>query len=108
VINHALSLSFRFTGGSLKDAVSVCAHELGDIQLALVVARLAQGPGSALEKYVVERFILTRIEDCQNPRAHTRPSKYRDSRTSSRGFDCDLGWARAVAQWILGHKRECL
>lgn len=33
------------TGGALEDAVGVCAHEIGDMQLALVVARLLTDAG---------------------------------------------------------------
>lgn len=34
-------------GGAHKDAIGVCASEMGDPQLALVVARLLDGTGSA-------------------------------------------------------------
>lgn len=35
-------------GGSFKDAIGVCAHEMGDPQLALFIGRLLQAaPGSS-------------------------------------------------------------
>lgn len=45
-------------GGAYKDAVGVCAHELGDPQLALFLARLLEGGQSPLQQHLLSRELL--------------------------------------------------
>ena len=45
-------------GGAYKDAVGVCAHELGDPQLALFLARLLEGGQSPLQQHLLSQELL--------------------------------------------------
>ena len=48
------------TGGHLKDAVGVCAHELADPQLAIFVARLLEPKQGALLSNLLGNELLPR------------------------------------------------
>ncbi len=45
-------------GGALQDAVGVCAHELGDPQLALFLARLLEGEQGTLQQALLTKELL--------------------------------------------------
>lgn len=45
-------------GGALQDAVGVCAHELGDPQLALFLARLLEGEQGPLQQALLTKELL--------------------------------------------------
>ena len=51
---------FPCTGGHLKDAVGVCAHELADPQLAIFVARLLEPKEGALLSNLLANELLPR------------------------------------------------
>lgn len=51
-------LTCECTGGAYKDAVGVCATELGDPQLALFLARLLEGGQSPLQHHLLSRELL--------------------------------------------------
>lgn len=53
-----LAIAFFLLGGDASSAVSVCAKNLGDEQLALVICRLAEGYGGPLERNLISRFLL--------------------------------------------------
>ncbi|KAJ4825828.1 hypothetical protein Tsubulata_029099 [Turnera subulata] len=57
---HQLELASAFflLGGDTYSAITVCAKNLGDEQLALVVCRLIEGRGGPLERYTITKFIL--------------------------------------------------
>ncbi|KAL9129322.1 MAG: hypothetical protein Q9217_002193 [Psora testacea] len=44
--------------GNLHDAVNVCAHQLEDIQLAIAVARVYEGDGSAVLRSLIKAKLL--------------------------------------------------
>ena len=46
------------TGGAYKDAIGVCAHELGDPQLALFLARLLEGGQGSLQQHLLSQELL--------------------------------------------------
>ena len=52
------------TGGAYKDAVGVCAHELGDPQLALFLARLLEGGQSPLQQHLLSDELLPGDTPC--------------------------------------------
>ncbi|MEW5313195.1 MAG: hypothetical protein WDW38_004781 [Sanguina aurantia] len=52
---YELAASFFILSGSIKDAVGVLAHELGDPQLALWVARLLEGPGGPVASDLISQ-----------------------------------------------------
>ena len=45
-------------GGAFQDAVGVCAHELGDPQLALFLARLLEGEQGPLQQALLTKELL--------------------------------------------------
>jgi WD40 repeat protein len=50
--------AFFLLGGSLKDAVNVCVHQLKDMQLAVAVARVYEGDDSPVLKSLLVEQIL--------------------------------------------------
>ncbi|CAK9136914.1 unnamed protein product [Ilex paraguariensis] len=57
---HQLELASAFflLGGDISSAITVCAKNLGDEQLALVICRLVEGYGGSLERHLVSKFML--------------------------------------------------
>lgn len=53
-----LAIAFFLLGGDAASAVTVCARNLGDVQLALVICRLVEKHGGPLERNLVTKFIL--------------------------------------------------
>lgn len=53
-----LAVAFFLLGGDASSAVTVCAKNLGDEQLALVICRLVEGCGGALERHLILNFLL--------------------------------------------------
>uniref|UniRef100_A0A1D1XGP0 DmX-like protein 1 n=1 Tax=Anthurium amnicola TaxID=1678845 RepID=A0A1D1XGP0_9ARAE len=53
-----LAIAFFLLGGDPFSAVTVCAKNLGDKQLALVICRLIHGDGGALEHQLISIFLL--------------------------------------------------
>lgn len=53
-----LAAAFFLLGGDTYSAVTVCAKNLGDEQLALIICRLAEGYGGPLEHDLISKFIL--------------------------------------------------
>lgn len=53
-----LAVAFFILGGDTTSAVTVCAKNLGDEQLALVICRLIEGDGGELQRYLVTKVIL--------------------------------------------------
>lgn len=52
---YDLAAAFFLLSGSAREAVGVLAHERGDPQLALVVARLAEGgPGGPIASRIIQ------------------------------------------------------
>nr|XP_015888746.2 uncharacterized protein LOC107423659 isoform X2 [Ziziphus jujuba var. spinosa] len=74
-----LAIAFFLLGGDTSSAINVCAKNLGDEQLALVICRLVEGRGGQLEHYLITKFIL--------------PS------TIEKG-DC---WLASLLEWELGN-----
>ncbi|KAK4849046.1 hypothetical protein QYF36_020205 [Acer negundo] len=74
-----LAIAFFLLGGDAASAISVCAKNLGDEQLALVICRLVEKHGGPLERHLISKFIL--------------PS------TIERG-DC---WLASLMEWELGN-----
>ncbi|CAN4111428.1 unnamed protein product [Withania somnifera] len=73
-----LAIGFFLLGGDTTSAITVCAKNLGDEQLALVICRLVEGYGGPLENYLISKFLL--------PSALAR-SDY---------------WLASVLEWMLG------
>ena len=73
-------------GGCPEDAVGVCAREMGDVQLALLVARLVHGPGSEAERRAVRRHLVEPLQEAGST---------------------DV-WAEAVGAWLLGDGAACV
>lgn len=69
----------------------MCAREMKDVQLALIVARLVHGPGSAAERSIIERFVLPQHEGSWQEAAQS-----------------DASWAAAVGSWLLGDRAACM
>lgn len=53
-----LAIAFFLLGGDATSAVTVCAKNLRDEQLALVICRLVYGYGGALEHSLISKFLL--------------------------------------------------
>ncbi|KAK6919957.1 WD40 repeat [Dillenia turbinata] len=53
-----LAIAFFLLGGDTSSAVTVCAKNLGDEQLALVICQLIDGPGGPLERNLISTFLL--------------------------------------------------
>lgn len=53
-----LAITFFLLGGDASSAVSICAKNLGDEQLALVICRLVEGYGGPLERHLISTFLL--------------------------------------------------
>lgn len=53
-----LAVAFFLLGGDTSSAVSVCAKNLGDEQLALVICHLVEGRGGPLQQYLITKFML--------------------------------------------------
>ncbi|KAL5998897.1 hypothetical protein ACLOJK_009845 [Asimina triloba] len=53
-----LAIAFFLLGGDPSSAVSICAKNLGDEQLALVICRLVEGYGGPLERHLISSFLL--------------------------------------------------
>ncbi|KAL0379376.1 UNVERIFIED_CONTAM: DmX-like protein 1 [Sesamum angustifolium] len=53
-----LAIAFFLLGGDASSAVTVCAKNLGDEQLALVICHLIEGRGSSLECNLISKFLL--------------------------------------------------
>ncbi|KAB2056480.1 hypothetical protein ES319_A11G105200v1 [Gossypium barbadense] len=53
-----LAIAFFLLGGDASSAVTVCAKNLGDEQLALVICRLVEGRGGPLERHLITKLIL--------------------------------------------------
>lgn len=53
-----LAIAFFLLGGDASSAVTVCAKNLGDEQLALVICRLIEGCGGPLEHNLILKFLL--------------------------------------------------
>lgn len=53
-----LAIAFFLLGGDAASAINVCAKNLGDEQLALVICRLLETRGGPLERYLITKFIL--------------------------------------------------
>lgn len=53
-----LAIAFFLLGGDTSSAVTVCAKNLGDEQLALIICRLVEGRGGPLERHLITKLIL--------------------------------------------------
>uniref|UniRef100_A0A803NSD3 RAVE complex protein Rav1 C-terminal domain-containing protein n=1 Tax=Cannabis sativa TaxID=3483 RepID=A0A803NSD3_CANSA len=53
-----LAIAFFLLGGDIASAINVCAKNLGDEQLALVICRLIEGHGGQAEHHLITKFIL--------------------------------------------------
>lgn len=53
-----LAIAFFLLGGDPSSAVTVCAKNLGDGQLALVICRLIEGYGGSLERHLISNVLL--------------------------------------------------
>ncbi|KAA8520765.1 hypothetical protein F0562_014963 [Nyssa sinensis] len=53
-----LAIAFFLLGGDTSSAVTVCAKNLGDEQLALVICRLVEGYGGPLERHLISKSLL--------------------------------------------------
>ncbi|XP_022770599.1 uncharacterized protein LOC111313959 isoform X2 [Durio zibethinus] len=53
-----LAIAFFLLGGDTSSAVTVCAKNLGDEQLALIICRLVEGRGGSLERHLIKKLIL--------------------------------------------------
>ncbi|KAI3444391.1 hypothetical protein Pfo_001056 [Paulownia fortunei] len=53
-----LAIAFFLLGGDASSAITVCAKNLGDEQLALVICRLIEGSGGPLERNLISKFLL--------------------------------------------------
>lgn len=53
-----LAIAFFLLGGDPSSAVTVCAKNLGDEQLALVICRLIEGYGGSLERLLISNILL--------------------------------------------------
>ena len=89
--------------------MSVCVRELGDVQLALFIARLLHGPGSEAERALIERHILPAVVAAA-PDAGQEKSKENGTSvsTSTTGSSPMGGWASAVTSWLLGDSSALL
>lgn len=53
-----LAIAFFLLGGDAYSAITICAKNHGDEQLALVICRLVEGCGGPLEHHLITKFIL--------------------------------------------------
>lgn len=53
-----LAIAFFLLGGDTTSAITVCAKNLKDEQLALVICRLVEGNGGTLERHLISKFLL--------------------------------------------------
>ncbi|XP_023540638.1 uncharacterized protein LOC111800941 isoform X1 [Cucurbita pepo subsp. pepo] len=53
-----LAVAFFLLGGDTSSAIRVCAKNLGDEQLALVISRLVEGRGGPLQQHLITKFML--------------------------------------------------
>lgn len=53
-----LAVAFFLLGGDTSSAVSICAKNLGDKQLAVVICRLTEGRGGPLERHLISKSLL--------------------------------------------------
>ncbi|XP_020264174.1 uncharacterized protein LOC109840081 [Asparagus officinalis] len=53
-----LAVAFFLLGGDSSSAVTVCAKNLGDEQLALVICRLIEGQGGQLERQLISNVLI--------------------------------------------------
>ncbi|CAJ1950442.1 unnamed protein product, partial [Sphenostylis stenocarpa] len=53
-----LAVAFFLLGGDHSSAINVCAKNLGDEQLALVICRLVDGHGGPLEHHLITKYII--------------------------------------------------
>ncbi|PIN24548.1 RAVE (regulator of V-ATPase assembly) complex subunit RAV1/DMX protein, WD repeat superfamily [Handroanthus impetiginosus] len=53
-----LAIAFFLLGGDASSAVTVCAKNLQDEQLALVICRLIEGCGGPLERSLISKYLL--------------------------------------------------
>jgi hypothetical protein len=53
-----LAIAFFLLGGDASTALSVCAKNLQDEQLALVICRLVEGSGGPLERNLISNVLL--------------------------------------------------
>ncbi|XP_051144791.1 uncharacterized protein LOC127260850 isoform X2 [Andrographis paniculata] len=53
-----LAIAFFLLGGDASSAVTVCAKNLGDEQLALVICRLLEGHRAPLERHLISKSLL--------------------------------------------------
>ncbi|KAJ1378686.1 WD40/YVTN repeat-like-containing domain superfamily [Sesbania bispinosa] len=53
-----LAIAFFMLGGDHSSAINICAKNLGDEQLALVICRLVEGHGGPLEHHLIKKYIL--------------------------------------------------
>lgn len=53
-----LAAAFFLMGGDPSSCVMLCAKNLGDEQLALVICRLLQGYGGSLERQLISNVLL--------------------------------------------------
>lgn len=64
---YELSASFFLLGGQLLNAVEVLAQDLGDPQMALVVARLQEGENGPIFSRIVDRYLLKTGLEAKDP-----------------------------------------
>ncbi|CAH2057724.1 unnamed protein product [Thlaspi arvense] len=53
-----LAIGFFLLGGEASSAINVCVKNLQDEQLALVICRLVDGQGGAMESNLIKKYIL--------------------------------------------------
>ncbi|KAK1376621.1 DmX-like protein 2 [Heracleum sosnowskyi] len=53
-----LAVAFFILGGDTASAINVCAKNLGDEQLAIVISRLLEGYGGPLQCQLISKFLL--------------------------------------------------
>uniref|UniRef100_A0A6N2KYH2 RAVE complex protein Rav1 C-terminal domain-containing protein n=1 Tax=Salix viminalis TaxID=40686 RepID=A0A6N2KYH2_SALVM len=60
IFRHQLELAIAFflLGGDTYSAITICAKNFGDEQLALIICRLIEGRGGPLEHHLITKFIL--------------------------------------------------
>ncbi|PNY04245.1 hypothetical protein L195_g000661 [Trifolium pratense] len=58
-----LAVAFFLLGGDHSSAINVCAKNLGDEQLALVICRLVEGHGGPLERHLITKYIYPSATD---------------------------------------------
>eukprot|EP01105_Mastigella_eilhardi_P019394 TRINITY_DN4557_c0_g1_i2.p1 TRINITY_DN4557_c0_g1~~TRINITY_DN4557_c0_g1_i2.p1 ORF type:complete len:2290 (+),score=469.94 TRINITY_DN4557_c0_g1_i2:945-6872(+) len=65
---YELSAAMFLLGGSVKDAVLVCLSKLNDVQLALLIARMAEnaGAGGTVYQWVLREHILNKAHETRD------------------------------------------